>query len=192
MWIPGRRYLINSPPASEALANTRSRRVAQIRQSGVAFEINRCPQPHGEPGPFCPVYWIDEIASKATTSTAVISSGLGDSSEPGASATPVPPEVESTLSRISSHRNVRGVMVLSRDGPVIRYSGAIFDGDHGRRYAGAVKKIVDTCKTGLDEVAEGGVCISPPVCIETRTYADVLTPRMMSDSYEYGRESTRS
>lgn len=66
-------------------------------------------------------------------------------------------------------------MILSRDGPVIRSSGAIFDGDHGRRYASVVKKIVDTCKTGLDEVSEGGVCISPPICIGIRTYADVLT-----------------
>jgi dynein light chain roadblock-type len=50
-------------------------------------------------------------------------------------------------------------MVLSRDGPIIRSTGAVFDGDHGRKYASAVKKIVDACKTGLDEVVEGGVRI---------------------------------
>jgi dynein light chain roadblock-type len=68
----------------------------------------------------------------------------------------VPPEVESILNRISSNRNVRGVMVLSREGPIIRSSGAVFEGDSGRRYASAVKKIVDTCKAGLDEAVEGG------------------------------------
>ena len=112
-----------------------------------------------------------ELSFKATASTAAVSNGLG---EPGASTAPVPPEVESTLSRISSHRNVRGVMVLSRDGPIIRSSGAVFDGEHGRKYAGAVKKIVDACKAGLDEVGEGGVCLSISVCAETMTYVDVL------------------
>lgn len=48
-------------------------------------------------------------------------------------------------------------MVLSREGPVIRYSGPVFEGEGGRKYAGVVKKIVDTCKAGLDEVTEGGV-----------------------------------
>jgi len=32
----------------------------------------------------------------------------------------------------------------------------VFEGDSGRRYASAVKKIVDTCKAGLDEAVEGG------------------------------------
>lgn len=52
-------------------------------------------------------------------------------------------------------------MVLSREGPIIRSTGAVFDGEHGRKYAGVVKKIVDTCKAGFDEVVEGGVCDLP-------------------------------
>jgi len=65
-------------------------------------------------------------------------------------------------------------MVLSRDGPIIRYSGAVFDGEHGRKYASAVKKIVDACKAGLDEVVEDGVCLSISVCVETTTYVEIL------------------
>lgn len=48
-------------------------------------------------------------------------------------------------------------MVLSRDGPIIRHTGAVFEGEAGRKYAGAVKKIVDACKAGLDDVVDGGV-----------------------------------
>ncbi|KAF9515141.1 hypothetical protein BS47DRAFT_1294303, partial [Hydnum rufescens UP504] len=68
----------------------------------------------------------------------------------------VPSEIESTLNHISSHRNVRGVMVLSREGPIIRHTGAAFEGEHGRKYAGVIKKIVDACKHGFDETIEGG------------------------------------
>ncbi|KAG8763899.1 hypothetical protein FRC11_009421 [Ceratobasidium sp. 423] len=68
----------------------------------------------------------------------------------------VPPEVEYTLSRLSGHRNVRGVLVLARQGAIIRYSGVAFEGEQGRKYAMAVKKIVDCCRTNLEEVGEEG------------------------------------
>ena len=48
-------------------------------------------------------------------------------------------------------------MVLSREGPIIRHTGVVFEGEHGRKYAGVIKKIVDACKHGLDEAVEGGV-----------------------------------
>ncbi|KAF9519379.1 hypothetical protein BS47DRAFT_1288522, partial [Hydnum rufescens UP504] len=67
-----------------------------------------------------------------------------------------PSEIESTLNHISSHRNVRGVVVLSRDGPIVRHTGAAYKGEHGRKYAGVIKKIVDACKHGFDETIERG------------------------------------
>ncbi|CAE6404524.1 unnamed protein product [Rhizoctonia solani] len=63
----------------------------------------------------------------------------------------VPPEIEYTLSRLSGHRNVRGVLVLARQGAIIRYSGVAFEGEQGRKYAAAVKKIVDCCRTNIEE-----------------------------------------
>lgn len=62
------------------------------------------------------------------------------------------PEVEETIERLSSHKNVRGVMVCSREGPIIRHTGATFEGEQGKKYAGVVKKIVDCVVNGLEEV----------------------------------------
>ena len=65
-----------------------------------------------------------------------------------------PPELEQTLSMLSSHQTVLGYLLLSRTSPVkiIRHSGVVFEGDQGRRYAGAVSRIVDAVSYGLDEV----------------------------------------
>ncbi|KAG9086835.1 hypothetical protein FRC07_012974 [Ceratobasidium sp. 392] len=70
--------------------------------------------------------------------------------------TNVPPEVEHTLSRLSTHRNVRGVLILARQGSIIRFTGAAFEGEQGRKYAAVVKKIVDCCHAGLEDVGEEG------------------------------------
>ncbi|KDQ18773.1 hypothetical protein BOTBODRAFT_103378 [Botryobasidium botryosum FD-172 SS1] len=64
---------------------------------------------------------------------------------------PTPPEIESTLVRLSSHRNVRGVMVLAREGGLVRHTGTIFEGEQGKKYAASVKKIVDCCSEGLED-----------------------------------------
>lgn len=55
---------------------------------------------------------------------------------------------------LSSHQTVLGYLLLSRTSPVkiIRHSGVVFEGDQGRRYAGAVSRIVDAVSYGLDEV----------------------------------------
>lgn len=66
-----------------------------------------------------------------------------------------PDEVESTISRLSNYRNVHGVMILSRQGGVIRTEGTAFEGDQGRVYARAVKGIVEGVRTGIVEVDEG-------------------------------------
>ncbi|KAJ1310772.1 hypothetical protein OPQ81_009293 [Rhizoctonia solani] len=68
----------------------------------------------------------------------------------------VPPEIEYTLSRLSGHKNVRGVLLLASQGAIIRHTGVAFEGEQGRKYAIAVKKIVDCCSTNLEEVGEEG------------------------------------
>jgi dynein light chain roadblock-type len=66
----------------------------------------------------------------------------------------MPPELEATLSLLSSHRSVLGYMLLSRGHPVsiIRHSGVVFDGEQGKKYAGVIGKIVESVQSGLEEV----------------------------------------
>lgn len=75
-------------------------------------------------------------------------------------STPTPgmsPELEQTLSLLSSHRSVLGYMLLSRGHPVsiIRHSGVVFEGEQGRKYAGAIARIVESVQSGLEEVHSG-------------------------------------
>jgi hypothetical protein len=67
-----------------------------------------------------------------------------------------PAEVETTIQRLSQHRNVRGVIILSREGVVIRSSGPIFQGADGhvilRRYASEARKIVDAVADSVDHI----------------------------------------
>ncbi|KAJ7288012.1 hypothetical protein C8J57DRAFT_1047689 [Mycena rebaudengoi] len=67
------------------------------------------------------------------------------------------PELEQTLSLLSSHRSVLGYMLLSRGHPVsiIRHSGVVFEGEQGRKYAGAIARIVESVQSGLEEVHSG-------------------------------------
>ncbi|THH09555.1 hypothetical protein EW145_g1931 [Phellinidium pouzarii] len=78
----------------------------------------------------------------------------------GASSTALvtPPELEQTLAMLSSHRTVLGYLLLSHTAPVriIRHSGVVFEGEQGRRYAGAVGKIIDTVRSGLDDISADG------------------------------------
>ncbi|EMD34585.1 hypothetical protein CERSUDRAFT_54587 [Gelatoporia subvermispora B] len=64
-----------------------------------------------------------------------------------------PPELEQTLTMLTSHRTVLGYMLLSRSHPItiIRHSGVVFEGDQGKKYAGAVGRIVQSVQTGLEE-----------------------------------------
>ncbi|TFK49200.1 hypothetical protein OE88DRAFT_1600351, partial [Heliocybe sulcata] len=66
-----------------------------------------------------------------------------------------PPELEQTLTLLSSHRSVLGYMLLSRGYPVsiIRHSGVVFEGEQGRKYAQAIGRIVESVQTGLVEVS---------------------------------------
>jgi len=69
----------------------------------------------------------------------------------------MPPELEQTLALLSSHRSVLGYMLLSRGQPVsiIRNSGAIFEGEQGKKYASVIGRIVETVQAGLEEVHGG-------------------------------------
>lgn len=98
---------------------------------------------------------------------------------------PPPPEIEATLARLSAYRNVRGVMILARsasssagpsgpvggesgDGPaegatspstspsgIIQSTGAVFEGESGRRYAGALEAVVTATAGAVAAVDEG-------------------------------------
>ncbi len=48
-----------------------------------------------------------------------------------------------------SHRDIAEVARQS----IIRHSGVIFEGEQGRKYANAVTRIVESVRTGLEEVA---------------------------------------
>lgn len=72
------------------------------------------------------------------------------------------PEVEATLARLSTYRNVRGVMVLTRsrhtadtsntsDTAILQTTGIIFEGDGGKRYASVVESIVGGVTKALKE-----------------------------------------
>jgi len=64
------------------------------------------------------------------------------------------PELEQTLSMLSSHRSVLGYMLVTRGHhpSIIRHSGVVFDGEQGKRYAAVVARIVESVRAGLEEV----------------------------------------
>jgi len=64
------------------------------------------------------------------------------------------PELEQTLSMLSSHRSVLGYMLVTRGHhpSIIRHSGVVFEGEQGKRYASVVARIVESVQTGLEEV----------------------------------------
>lgn len=72
-----------------------------------------------------------------------------------ATSAPLPSsELEHTLASLTSNRSVLGYVLLSRGHPatMIRHSGAIFDGEQGRKYAGVISRAVEGVQAGLDEL----------------------------------------
>ncbi|KAI9458052.1 hypothetical protein HD554DRAFT_2029731 [Boletus coccyginus] len=67
----------------------------------------------------------------------------------------MPPELEQTLTLLSSHRSVLGYLLLSRGDQVsiIRHSGVVFEGEQGRKYASVIGRIVESVQAGLEEVS---------------------------------------
>ena len=107
--------------------------------------------------------------------------GLSDStSMPPSASIAVPPEIESTLSRLSAYRSVRGVMILSRAPPptsssttgsssagaagsttaqglggIVQCTGSIFEEESGQRYATMVEGLVAVAAKGVGERDQG-------------------------------------
>ena len=119
-------------------------------------------------------------ALSASTSTQPAPGAPPSSTAQSSNAAPAlvtPPELESTLAMLSSHRTVLGYLLLSRPSSssaststsqghshshsipsfesvrIIRSSGVVFEGESGKRYAGAVGRIVDAVTRGLADVS---------------------------------------
>ncbi|KAJ3564699.1 hypothetical protein NP233_g8124 [Leucocoprinus birnbaumii] len=78
-------------------------------------------------------------------------------------AVPVPPQLEQTLSTLTSHRSVLGYLLIARgeshspgSASIIRHSGVVFEGEKGRKYASVIARIVENVQAGLEEVNNGG------------------------------------
>ncbi|TFK34007.1 hypothetical protein BDQ12DRAFT_614152 [Crucibulum laeve] len=67
------------------------------------------------------------------------------------------PELEQTLSMLSAHRSVLGYLLITRGlhPSIIRHSGVVFEGEHGRKYAAVVGRIVESVQGGLEELNPG-------------------------------------
>lgn len=67
-----------------------------------------------------------------------------------------PPEIDQALARLASYRNVAGVMILVREPlGIVKSSGAVFEGEAGKKYAKAVESIVAATSRGIAECEEG-------------------------------------
>ncbi|KAF5369277.1 hypothetical protein D9758_002616 [Tetrapyrgos nigripes] len=115
--------------------------------------------------PVCSVLLPTAMSTITTTRSSFISQPTSSNANPTTSSNPassanavgMSPELEQTLSMLSSHRSVLGYMLLSRGHPVsiIRHSGVVFDGEHGRKYAAVIARIVESVQTGLEELNGG-------------------------------------
>ncbi|KAK8843966.1 hypothetical protein IAR55_006758 [Kwoniella newhampshirensis] len=101
-----------------------------------------------------------------------------------------PPEIESTLSRLSGYRNVRGVMILTRPSPVAPWSastakegpiggivqstGTVFEGESGRKYAKAVENVAWSVGRAVEECDEGDELRL--MRIRTKRHELIITP----------------
>ena len=64
------------------------------------------------------------------------------------------PDLEQKLALLTSHRSVLGYILIARGHhpSIIRHSGVVFEGEHGKKYATVVTRIVASVQSGLDEV----------------------------------------
>jgi dynein light chain roadblock-type len=90
-------------------------------------------------------------------------SGTSDPLSPtSATHAPAPPEIEATLQRLAAYRNVRGVMIIARGqtgngatGGIIQNTGTVFEGESGRRYAGALEAVVNATAGAVGACNDG-------------------------------------
>ncbi|RSH95197.1 hypothetical protein EHS25_000283 [Saitozyma podzolica] len=132
--------------------------------------------------------------------TSPLAASTSSTSLPTASSpsVPTPPEIESTLSRLSAYRNVRGVMILTRRpspsisapsdtssttaagagassiGGIIHFTGSVFEGEGGKRYAKAVEGVVASTARAVNECDEGDELKF--MRIRTKRHELIITP----------------
>ncbi|WWC72990.1 uncharacterized protein I206_106954 [Kwoniella pini CBS 10737] len=108
---------------------------------------------------------------------------------------PPPPEIESTLSRLSAYRNVKGVMILSRSssssssssssksngqmdgentGGIVQTNGNVFEGESGKKYAKAVEEIVEKVGKALSDCEDSDELKF--MRIRTKKHELIITP----------------
>ena len=63
--------------------------------------------------------------------------------------------LDSSLESMTSHRSVLGYILLSRSTPasIIRHAGSVFEGEQGKKYATAIKRMADTVQAGLEDIS---------------------------------------
>ncbi|KAG0152282.1 hypothetical protein CROQUDRAFT_667189 [Cronartium quercuum f. sp. fusiforme G11] len=103
----------------------------------------------------------EEIASPSAIQSTVtllpsstISSASASQPIQSSASITAPPEVEATIQRLSQHKNVRAVIILNKDGVVIRSAGPILQGSDGlvvlRRYASEARKMVEATSKSIE------------------------------------------
>jgi dynein light chain roadblock-type len=115
--------------------------------------------------------------SEGESSTSAPLANGRESLSPAPTSAVVPPEIESTLSRLSAYRAVKGVMILSRSpvvstesggaGGIVQCTGSIFEGEGGGRYARLVEGLVSGATKGVGECDEGVSLLSPYLDLHT-------------------------
>ncbi|CAO1636085.1 unnamed protein product [Parajaminaea phylloscopi] len=149
-------------------------RVDTAAITGKPHDLSTSPPPPGSPMP----------------PAASLSSRAGQlGRDPSSSSQPAPPpEIEATLTKLTSHKNVTGCLILSRpEALIIRAGGRDFDpsgpGAHDRserlrRVVKLVRQTVDTLSLGVGQVDQGDDLEF--VRIRTKKYEMMISP---SESY---------
>ncbi|KZO91990.1 hypothetical protein CALVIDRAFT_488189, partial [Calocera viscosa TUFC12733] len=84
-------------------------------------------------------------------------------------------EADTLITRLSAHRAVRGVLIISNpEHAIIRASGPMFDGEEGRKYARVIGRVVRVVREGVQEVGEGDELRF--VRVRTRRHELMITP----------------
>ncbi|PWN25531.1 hypothetical protein BDZ90DRAFT_255257 [Jaminaea rosea] len=149
--------------------------------------LSTSPPPPGSPMP--PAASLASRAEEASTPSASSPSTAAQAFAASSSSQPAPPpEVEATLSKLTSHKNVTGCLILSRpDALIIRAGGRDFEpsgpGAHDRserlrRIVKLVRQSMDTLSAGVGGVDEGDEVGF--VRIRTKRYEMMISP---SDKY---------
>ncbi|KAF4622240.1 hypothetical protein D9613_009383 [Agrocybe pediades] len=101
-------------------------------------------------------------------------------SQPAVASSSMPPELEQTLSMLSSHRSVLGYLLITRGQhpSIIRHSGVVFEGEQGKRYAAVVARIVESVRSGLEEVrADDGIGAAGETDVDEVRFVRIRTKR---------------